>query len=105
MRPARLLLAALLVAAPLAPLALSASEPPMKCCPLHEAGGACCPDSSCSLRRCAPSAPAAVTALPPAVVPDRFGVVEPALTGRVAAGACSSLRDFASGFPDPPPRA
>jgi hypothetical protein len=101
---ARLLLAGLLLTAPVAPW-VAARDSDMECCPLHKARATCCSDSACSIRRCAPPAPLALAALPPCVLPDRAAAIEPTSNGRAPVDSDLSTLSLASDLPDPPPRA
>jgi hypothetical protein len=100
----RLLFAALLAAAPLAPLALDTSGAAgAACCPL---GGSmeCCSAASCSISRCRSPEPAAVPALPPVVLVASCRLEEPGDRSLPSSAEALALDSGALDLPDPPPR-
>lgn len=105
MRSARLVLAILLAAAPVAPLALDDSGAVgAACCPL---GGSmeCCPLAHCSMSRCRSPEPAAIPALPPVVIAATLRLVEPGSAPLPAAPDAAAPDSAALDLSDPPPRA
>jgi hypothetical protein len=103
-RSARLVLAILLAAAPVAPLALDDSGAVgAACCPL---GGSmeCCPLAHCSMGRCRSPEPAAIPALPPVVIAAALRVGEPAFAPLPPAAPLPALESATLDLPDPPPR-